>query len=86
MTTNPRRPWLQIHLSTAVVLMLLIALLLGILIRRDCFGEWPFIERPMSRNTWFLNAFIQSMLSGVGLFSITIGCEYLIRRREARTP
>ncbi len=86
MTDKPRRPWFQLHLSTAIVIFLVAGLLLGVFIRRDCFGEWPFGERPMSRDTWNLNAAIQVTLSLVTLLFVAIGCEHHIRRREARAP
>ena len=84
MTDKHKRSWFQIHLSTAIVLMLLASALLFVNVR--VFEN--ITEDGKSSLTWSnITNFTEFLtFQGIALFSICIAVELNSRRREARKP
>src|SRR6266404_1141238 len=98
MTDKPRRPWFQIHLSTAIVLMFVAGGILWLNVTPDwahmssVYG-WPkgfYEERfgnPIAGTRFFLGTLILNIIAGIIILGyIAFLCEAFLRRREARAP
>ena len=97
MSDKPRRAWFQIHLSTAVVMMLLAGFLTGVVVY---FAKHPYIRiysadstqeqinssRRQAMAMHEFNVLGLTVICIVALAIITICVEYLIRRRQAHSP
>ena len=99
MSEKPKRKFWQIHLSTAIILMLLAGAFVGILtwyanapISVDSHGQdWTESDRHSTAiQEMASRGFIITVLAPVAIIlfltAVAIGCEWLIRRREGRKP
>ena len=76
---SPKRPWFQIHLSTAVVLMVVAGILLWA-------TEKIISNQLVAGGNWRGRiiglAIAAGVLSFAVIFYTAVGCEWLIRKRE----